>query len=107
MSLDVYLKKTMPTTVFSSNITHNVNTMAQEAGIYQHLWRPEEIGIKHAEELITPLEAGLNLLRSDPERFRKFNPENGWGSYEGLVGFVEDYLAACREHPDAEVDTWR
>lgn len=107
VSLDVYLTKTMPTRVHCGNITHNLGPMAREAGIYTLLWRPEEIGIKYARELIAPLEAGLNILRMYPERFRKFNPENGWGSYEGLVEFVEVYLAACREHPDAEVDTWR
>jgi hypothetical protein len=31
--------KVMPTEVFSSNITHNLNKMATEAGIYKHLLR--------------------------------------------------------------------
>jgi signal transduction histidine kinase len=34
--------------LFVSNITHNLNIMADKAGIYQHLWRPEEIGIKRS-----------------------------------------------------------
>src|SRR5690242_20071192 len=55
-------------TVFDRNITHNLNAMAGEAGIYKHLWRPEELGITHARQLIEPLRAGLELLRSDPER---------------------------------------
>jgi hypothetical protein len=33
MSLDVYLKAVRRTTVHQSNITHNLNTMAGEAGI--------------------------------------------------------------------------
>src|SRR6266496_3980933 len=41
------------------NITHNLNTMADAAGIYKHLWRPEELGITKAGELIAPLAAGL------------------------------------------------
>lgn len=103
MSLDVHLMAIRPTEVYSRNITHNLNKMAGEAGIYMHLWRPDEIGLTKASDLIEPLTAGLQLLKSDPERFRQFNPPNGWGRYEYLVEFVEDYLQACIENPDAEV----
>lgn len=59
--------------------------------------------VPHARDLIEPLRAGLALLRAEPERFKCFNPENGWGDYDGLVRFVERYLAACEASPDAEV----
>ncbi len=107
MSLDVYLTAVRPTEVYSRNITHNLGKMAAEAGIYEALWRPEEINVATAEQLVPLLEAGLETLRADPERFKKFNPENGWGDYEGLVNFVEAYLQACKENPDAEVNVSR
>lgn len=107
MSLDVILTATRPTTVYSKNITHNLAEMADKAGIYEHLWRPDEIGITKASELIEPLYKGLVLLKSDPDRFKAFNPSNGWGNYNSLVQFVEDYLAACQEDPDAEVSVSR
>lgn len=93
--------------VFSANITHNLNKMADAAGIYHHLWRPDEIGITVASELIEPLTQGLATLRGQPERFQKLNPANGWGSYEVLVEFVREYLAACIRYPTAEVSVWR
>jgi hypothetical protein len=89
--------------VYHRNITHNLGNMADEAGIYKHLWRPDEIGITQASQLIMPLEDGLKLLESDPERFKQFNPSNGWGTYEGFAEFVRDYLEACEKYPDAEV----
>jgi len=70
------------------------------------IWRPAEIGITHAAQLIEPLELGLGLLQSDPERFKKHNPSNGWGNYEGFVSFVKNYLKACKKNPDAEISTW-
>lgn len=93
--------------VYSANITHNLNDMAEEAGIYQHLWRPEELGITKARQLIEPLSIGLSLLRRFPDQFKKHNPLNGWGSYDGLVGFVADYIEACCEWPDANVEASR
>ena len=103
MSLDVWLEEIKPCEVFQANITHNLTAMADEAAIYKHLWRPEEIGITKARELIEPLTKGLEVLKADPERFKEFNPPNGWGDYEGLVRFVEKYLAACLENPNATI----
>jgi hypothetical protein len=77
--------------------------MALEAGIYEALWRPEEIGIEKAGDLIPLLESGLSKLKADPAEFSKYNAANGWGLYEHFVPFVEKYLEACREYPDATV----
>lgn len=107
MSLDVYLEVVKPTKVYSANITHNLNKMAQAAGIYEALWHPEEIGITKAHQLIVPLTEGLARLRADSAKYRAFNPPNGWGSYEGLVEFVEAYLNACGREPDADVRVCR
>jgi hypothetical protein len=103
MSLDV----TLSTEVYSRNITHNLNEMAKAANIYEYLWRPDEIGISRAHELISPMRRGLALLESDANYFRTFNPPNGWGSYEGLIEFVREYLAACERHPYASVHACR
>lgn len=107
MSLDVYLREVRLTTIYDANITHNLNKMAEEAGIYEHLWRPEEIGVTKAQQLIAPLRAGLELMKADPARFKKHNASNGWGMYEHFVPFVEKYLAACEENPNATVEVSR
>jgi hypothetical protein len=92
---------------YSDNITHNLNTMAQQAGIYMQVWRPEECGIKTASQLIEPLTVGIALLKSDPERFKKFDSSNGWGLYENFVPWLERYLEACINNPNAEVSADR
>ena len=107
MSLDVSLTEVRPTSVYSANITHNLAAMAKAAGIYMHLWRPEEIGIVKAAELIEPLRDGLARLEADPEQFEAFNAPNGWGLYEHFVPFVRDYLRACEENPEATVSADR
>lgn len=89
--------------VYSGNITHNLNKMADEAGIYEALWRPEEINAHFAKELVPLLTDGLRKLLDEPDKFKQFNPSNGWGNYEGLVQFVTNYLNACLQYPDAIV----
>lgn len=107
MSLDVTLSKIVETDVFTANITHNLNKMADEAGIYQALWRPEELQITKAAQLLEPLRIGLNRLKDKPHFYKKFEPENKWGSYEGLVKFIEKYIEACEQYPDADVSACR
>lgn len=93
--------------VYDANITHNLSRMAGAADIYEYLWRPDEIGVTHARQLIAPLRNGLTRLKADPAKFAPLNPANGWGTYDGLVRFVEQYLTACEEHPDALVSVSR
>lgn len=93
--------------VYCANITHNLGEMADKAGIYKALWRPEEIGAKYAKDIIKIVEKGLADLKARPEHFEKFNSPNGWGMYEHFVPFVEKYLEACKEYPDAVVEVSR
>lgn len=105
MSLDVSISKivTQEINVFDYTITHNLGLMAKEAGIYMYLWRPEELKITKAYELITPLREGLSRLLQDPEKYKLLNPENGWGNYDNLVSFVDKYLKACIQDPDGDI----
>lgn len=107
MSLDITLTATRPTSVFESNITHNLAEMADQAELYKGMWRPEELGITKAAELIPLLEKGLSKLLDTPYYYKQFNPKNGWGNYEGLVNVVTEYLQACKDNPDAEISVWR
>lgn len=97
--------------VFHANITHNLGKMADATGtmLYEALWRPEELPnqITYAKDLISYLSKGLAELLDNPDKYKQLNPENGWGSYEGLVKFVEDYLVACIKYPEAEITVSR
>ncbi len=104
MSLDITLIRTQATDVFDANITHNLTGMAQAAGIYKPIWRPEECGIKTAGDLVTILRDGLDRLISDPEKYKAHNPENGWGNYEAFVDWVDNYWSACKAFPDATIN---
>ena len=113
--------------VYWANITHNLGKMAGEAGIYEALWRPhrlkegynipendhkaewkfEEENKTTAKDIIPLLEKGLADLKARPEHFKTFNSPNGWGTYEHFVPFVERYLGACKEYPDAIIEVSR
>lgn len=89
--------------VYSRNITHNLTAMANAAGIYDCLWRPDDKGFERAEQIIELLQKGLKRLRKRPDHFRRYNASNGWGTYEHFVPFVEEILAACVANPKAKI----
>ncbi|WP_152544775.1 hypothetical protein [Deinococcus phoenicis] len=119
MSLDVTLIRTVGNrcpccgrgqeteTVFDANITHNLNRMASEAGLYEAVWRPDEHGYTHAHQIIPVLERGIAEMEADPERFKAFDSPNGWGLYIHLLPWLQRYLTACREYPDALIEVCR
>lgn len=84
-----------------ANITHNLNVMAGKAGIYEAVWRPDENGYEKAGQIIELLESGIAKMKADPDYFRQFDASNGWGTYRDFVPWLEKYLEACREYPDA------
>lgn len=93
--------------VFTANVTHNLCGMASAAGIYKHLWRPDEIGISKAKDLIEPLRTGIAAMEADPEKFIALEPANKWGTYENFVPWLRRYLDACESYPDADITVRR
>lgn len=113
MSLDVDLMVVQPVSVYTDNITHNLGKMANavkigaefgsELTLYDVLWRPDEHGFTKAKDIADWLDLAFNLLLSEPETYKQYNPENGWGNYEGLVNFVYKYRNACWDNPEAQL----
>ena len=87
--------------VYSTNITHNLHPMFDQAGVGDLLWADNDNQI--AGEILPALEKGLELLKSDPARFSRFNAANGWGLYIHAVPWLEGVVNACREHPRARI----
>lgn len=107
MGLDIHLMAMRRVSVASFNITHNLISMADAAGLYKPIWRPEENGIKLASELVEPLAKGIAMLRSDPAKFKRHEPSNGWGTYQSFVECLVLLHDKCVDNPDAEVEANR
>ena len=93
--------------VYSINITHNLTKIAKEAGVYYDIWRPEEVGVKEARNLIIPLKEAIKKLKADPDYFKRFEPENKWGTAEIFIKQLGELLEACQTWPRARIETDR
>lgn len=113
MGLNITILVTKPVEVYSDNITHNLGKMAAEVKLsngmtlYQVLWRPDEHQLVLAKDIGDLLDEAWNILLSNPNHYRQFNPHNGWGSYDGLCQFVHEYRNACLENLSGEISVCR
>lgn len=81
--------------------------MAREAGIYLALWHPDDAGVRSAADLAEKLEPAVDLMRNDQARFRAYDSQNGWGTYDQFLPWLEQLLNACRENSDARIEVSR
>ncbi len=95
------------------NITHNLGKMAAEANLYEPLWRPYKLfnmtdddeydAIILAEDILEHVEKGFEELKSNPKKYKSYNPDNGWGTYESLISFTQKWIKCLKKFPQARV----
>jgi len=75
------------------------------------LWREafdDERGIRMLNGAVASsathvLRLGIERMLAQPERYRKLEPANGWGDYEGAVDVLQRLLTKCQAYPKATV----
>lgn len=100
MSYDIYYKiKPVDCDVdvdicHASNITWNLRAMIVHSTGLE--WKNEENnGL--AKDIIPSIQKGLTELTEHPEKYRKYEAPNGWGTVEGCKRFFHEILNAYEE----------
>jgi hypothetical protein len=92
--------------VFIGNYTYNCSGM-----LYKALKKVsgKEISLNDMDgwksaEVLENLIPAVAEMEANPDTYRKMNPENGWGDYDGWVSYLKSIIKACQEHPDWTLD---
>ena len=86
--------------LWSGNITHNLGRMAEHIAtrnytLYELLWHPSESGFLYANrEYKYNIYNALKNMLLHRDELQQYNPENGWGSYDSLLHFVQSFAEA-------------
>lgn len=76
-----------------ANITWNVREIIEISTGLE--WRNEENnGL--CKDIIPCIEKALEGLCKHPHKYKKYEPENGWGDIESTIRFFRDILAAWK-----------
>ena len=93
---------------WTGNITHNLGKMASNVKpvgkpytLYSLLWGGK---YKSCRDLISKLHACILYMLMNKEELKKYNPENGWGTYEQLLEFTKEFQMACIENQDCKIE---
>ena len=111
MSLDLYLRETPCETCGHQREDFNINYTYNASHMWYEIY-PDDDGMVHiegmtGEEALNKLEYAYQYMKKNREALIKLEPPNGWGSYNGFLGFIEDCIAACKEHPKLVWEAWR
>lgn len=103
MSLDFYIFDVGKATgveieLYWKNVTHNLSPMWKRAGVYKDLYESEG---KQPKDIIESLKRGLKDMKDNPKTYKRRNPWNGWGDYEGAIKFLSETIEACEKYPEA------
>ena len=104
MSLDIQSTAIRTVTVGDFNITHNLTTMAKEAGVYSALWHPSNLDIKTAFDLLPYIVSALQNLHAKPNYYKSFESGTGWGTYDQFVRMLEKLESFCINNLDAKLE---
>jgi len=81
------------------NLTYNLSPMLWQAGM--PAWR-DMVGMSAAEAGAIWNNVVIEMV-THPDKYKPYNPKNGWGSYEQALEVLGALVTACRAHPEAVI----
>lgn len=106
--------------VYSFNLTHNVNDIvdaclrtdangpvAKEASHYAERSWGRLVGWTAADALPFLLRALAEVRNADRKaEFKAMEPSNGWGDRGSVERVLVEFVAMCRQYPEATIHAW-
>lgn len=104
MSLDISIKAMRETEIYEGNVTYNLAPM-----YYKCI--DKELGFKklnemNCKEALPTINKAIEEMLNNADEYRKLNPKNGWGSYEGLLATLQEMRNCCEKNPDGKIEIW-
>lgn len=84
---------------YDGNITYNVCEMLEVAFGEEHLKKWNDLS---CDKFFKDLEKGYIDMIKNPEKYRKYNSPNGWGTYETTLSKIKELYESIQRY--AEVD---
>ena len=98
MSVSVNIVAKRKVSIFDTNITYNLAPIYYKA-------IDEELGFKKlkgmtCKKALPIINNAIKNMLDNKEEYLKLNPENGWGSYDGLLEEFKKMKECCENNSD-------
>lgn len=100
MSLDIGIKAKREIYIYDSNVTYNL------ADIYYKCIDGgfNSLNEKTCKEALPILNKAIENMLENEKEYRKLEPNNGWGTYDGLLQELRDLKICCEDNPDGIIE---
>lgn len=106
MSADYYISPECdcphPHGEINLNVTYNLSQMLAEAGFPGH----KAMTGAPASEAAPIFARTAERIRANPDHFKQFEAENGWGDTKWALEFLDGMVEALALYPTAVIRTW-
>jgi hypothetical protein len=117
MSLDMYLRDRHE--VNGLNVTHNLGKMASHVivrhitidnpmdsvlTLYDLTWNFVESDYKVGSDISESLYRAIRYMVAHKKQLLKYDSQNGWGTYDGLLNFTIGLLEITLRYPDEIIE---
>ena len=102
MSLDINITAKRETEIYEANVTYNLSKM-----YYKCI--DKEKGFKkldgmNCKEALPIINNAIQDMLNNADEYRKLNPKNGWGSYDGLLATLQEMRNCCENNSDGTIN---
>ena len=102
MSLDISITAKREVEIYERNVTYNLADM-----YYKCI--DKEKGFKkldgmNCKEALPIINDAIQDMLNNAEEYRKLNPSNGWGSYDGLLKVLQEMRTCCENNLDGVIN---
>ena len=100
MSLDIGIKAKREIYIYESNVTYNL------AGIYYKCIDGgfKTLNEKTCKEALPILNKAIEDMIKNEKEYRKLEPSNGWGTYDGLLDELRELRKYSEENSDGIIE---
>jgi hypothetical protein len=98
MSLDISITAKREIEIYEANVTYNLADMYYKCIDTEKGYK--KLDGMNCKDALPILNGAILDMLSNADEYRKLNPKNGWGSYEGLLKQMQEMRSCCESNPD-------
>ena len=102
MSLDINITAKREVEIYESNVTYNLADMYYKCIDKEQGFK--KLNGMNYKEALPIINNAIQDMLNNADEYRKLNPKNGWGSYEGLLKVLQDMRACCESNLDGTIN---
>lgn len=102
MSLDISITAKREVEIYERNVTYNLADMYYKCIDKEQGFK--KLNGMNCKEALPIIYHAISDMLNNADEYKKLNPKNGWGSYEGLLVTLQEMRNCCENNSDGIIN---